>query len=364
MSMNTLNRMKYCVFMLIILLFTISPGYSLQKSKLTEKTRKETVNKICELVNENYILPDKGKSMTDQISKNLVEGDYKTISDPAIFAKQLTTDMQHVSNDKHLVVVYNPKRIAEMKIEEDDPSSGEQEKNQRKRIERRRRNNFGFKKVEVLDGNIGYLDFRFFRDTDYAAQTAIGAMKFIENSDAVIIDLRNNFGGSASMYMLLISYFLDSNPVHLSTVKNMITKTEDQRWSLSHVPGKRMPDQDLYILTSKRTFSAAEQFAYSLKHIRGAKVIGKYSGGGAHMATRMIINDNLYIFMPFAGGFSPVTGTNWEGIGVKPDLKISEEKAFEAAYLMALEKLKKETAEEDWKEKLNKLISKLKDQKI
>jgi C-terminal processing protease CtpA/Prc len=212
-----------------------------------------------------------------------------------------------------------------------------------------------------LEGNVGYLDLHAFRSTDDAAAAALGAMSFLSNSDAIIIDLRNNFGGGASMYLLLISYFFDSDIVHLSDLVNRRSDSTQQFWTLPYVPGKRLPEVELYILTSERTFSAAEEFTYDLQSLKRAVVVGETTGGGAHLATRLVVDDNFFMFMPFAGARNPVTKANWEGVGIRPDIAVDEADALKTAHLLALKSLIKKTAidDDEWKKQLSSLIAKL-----
>jgi tetratricopeptide (TPR) repeat protein len=125
--------------------------------------------------------------------------------------------------------------------------------------------NNGFEEVKRLPGNIGYLRLNNFMQSYYGGGTAAAAMNFLANTDALIIDLRDNQGGSPTMIRLISSYFFDT-PVHLNSFyirKGDITR---QSWTFSHVQGQRLSRTPLYILTGKKTFSAAEEFTYNLKH--------------------------------------------------------------------------------------------------
>jgi hypothetical protein len=345
----------------IIIIFTLNNQlFQAQKPfKLTRQDHKEIVDRISILLEENYLFPERGKEIGVYLQKQLQEQEYDELSNPKLFAKQITFDLQQINQDKHLSLVFDPQRVKELKIEESQPSEEELRQIEQRRIQRRRRDNFGFRKVEILEGNVGYLDLRSFRSTDYAASTALGAMSFLSNSDAIIIDLRDNYGGGASMYLLLISYFFDSETIHLSDLVNRRSKSTQQFWTFSYVPGKRLPDVDLFILTSKRTFSAAEEFTYDLQSLERAVVVGEATGGGAHLTTRMVVDDNFYIFIPFAGSRNPITNTNWEGIGVQPDVEIVEADALETAHLLALKSLIKKTTDEKWKSNLETLVSKM-----
>jgi C-terminal processing protease CtpA/Prc len=346
-------------FLLSFIIFTIAQNSNafLAQQTLTQQNQKEIIDKLIILLEDNYIFPEKGKEIGVNLLKRLNDGNYRKLSDPQSFARQITFDLQYLSHDKHLSIEYDPQRVKELRTEKSNPTKEEVKEIEKRRYEKQRRNNFGFRKVEILEGNIGYLDLRFFRSTNYAANVAVGALNFLSNSDAIIIDLRNNYGGGASMYLLLISYFFDSNMIHLSDIKNRLSNSTKQFWTLPYIPGKRLPDLDLYILTSNRTFSAAEQFTYDLQCLKRAVIVGQPTGGGAHMATRLIINDDFYVFMPFAGAINPITKTNWENVGVKPDVEVEEEKVFDTAYILALKNLEKKTDDQNWKEKLSSLIN-------
>jgi C-terminal processing protease CtpA/Prc len=312
---------------------------------------------------ENYLFPEIGKEIGVYLQKQLKEQKYDELSNPKLFAKQITSDLQQINHDKHLSLVFDPQRVKDLRIEGSQPSEEELREIEQRRIERRRRNNFGFRKVEILEGNVGCLDLRSFRSTDYAASTALGAMSFLSNSDAIIIDLRDNYGGGASMYLLLISYFFDSETVHLADLVNRRSNSIQQFWTLPYVPGKRLPDVDLFILTSKRTFSAAEEFTYDLQSLERAIVVGEATGGGAHLTTRLVVDDNFYIFIPFAGSRNLITNTNWEGVGIQPNIEVVEADALKTAYLLALKSLIKKTTDEEWKRNLKTLVAKIETEK-
>ena len=170
-------------------------------------------------------------------------------------------------------------------------------------------------------------------------------MNFLSNTSAIIIDLRANGGGVPSMMQLLSSYFFDEKPVLLSDFYERETNEKTQLYSFENVNGKRSADKPLYILTSKRTFSAAEAFTYTLKHLDRATVVGETTKGGANRTKRINIDNGFTISVPYLQPINPVTKTNWEAKGVQPNIETSEKDAFVYAYIDAVKKtMKKNTS--------------------
>ena len=344
-----------CFSVLVVLTAQFSTtGLIAQESPLGKTYKDNLVQSIELLVRDNYVLRQKRNAIASQIHRNNANGDYDGSDDFESLAEQLTSDLQAVSGDGHFLVVYDPTRVAEMRVEdaEDQRSDEEMERIANRRLERERRANFWFRRVEMLDGNIGYLDLRRFSGASDASGTAHAAMAFLAHSDAIIVDLRNNVGGGAPMFILLASYFFGDSPVHLGDIYNAISGETQEFWTQPDLPVHRMPDIRLYLLTSNRTFSAAEEFAYDLKQQKRAVIVGEPTGGGAHMVTRMELNDEYYINMPFAGAVNPITQSNWEGVGVLPDLEVKSAAALEAAHIMILKEIIGDTTDGEYREEL------------
>jgi retinol-binding protein 3 len=304
--------------------------------ELTKKEINVTIDSINTKLRENYVFPEVADKMAEQLLTNLKGGKYSSLATPSDFARQLTKDLQSVSKDKHLRVVYDPQAIAS----ERRTTVEERALREEQLIMEMKRNNFGFLELKILEGNIGYLDIREFRDPLYAGETAIAAMNFFSSADALIIDLRRNGGGSPAMIQLITSYFFTAEPVHLNSFYFRPTNENTQTWTLPYVPGVRRPDIPLYLLTSKETFSAAEEFCYNLKNLKRATLIGETTGGGAHPTGSVIVSDKFFVRIPKGRAINPITKTNWEGTGVTPDIAVSADKALETALGKALEKLK------------------------
>ncbi|MCP3143230.1 S41 family peptidase [Pyxidicoccus xibeiensis] len=306
--------------------------------------RVRMVTRVSETLNETYVFPDVAKKMEARLRQRLKAGAYDGFARSGALAAALTRDLQDVSRDKHLVLRY----ATAPHPEQDSPGPGGREQLRRAQA----RTNFGFQKLERLTGNVGYLDLRAFRAAELAGDTAIAAMGFLAHSDALIIDLRWNVGGEPSMIQLLSSYFFD-RPTHLNSFYLRKANTTQQFWTSAHVPGKRMTDVPLYVLTSPRTFSAAEEFAYNLKHLKRATLVGETTGGGAHpIETRFLADVRVLAFIPFGRAVNPITGTNWEGTGVTPDLQVAADRALDAAHVEALKTLRARASDDARKARL------------
>jgi hypothetical protein len=326
--------MKNYLIALAIVFVSIT-NLSAQNNDLTKKEKKEIVKLASEKLLETYIDLDVAMKMSSAIKANFKSNKYKSISNPKEFSKRLTQDLQKVSKDLHLKVNFEPKRIAQKKRVMPEGMKVKREKMMAMRMAEV---NYGFTEVKVLNGNIGYLNLRMFADITYAKDAATAAMGFLSNTNAIIIDLRTNGGGVPSMMQLLSSYFTDAKPVLLSNFYERKTKEKSQLFTFETVEGKRLTNTPLYILTSKRTFSAAEAFTYSLKHLNKAVVVGEVTRGGANRTKRVNLNTDFSISVPYIKAIHPVTNSNWEGIGVKPTIKSSKKDAFVVAYIDAVNK--------------------------
>lgn len=287
-----------------------------------------TIERIDKLINEHYVYPEIAKKTGDHLKKKLAEGYFNNVETMEAFASSLTTEVQSINHDKHMRIRVAPSRQAagngqvnwiDELIERADANRGDVA---------------GFIEAKKLEGNIGYVNFRYFAGMAEGAPVVDTYMKLLSTSDAIIIDLRKNGGGNPVMVQYLCSYFFQ-NPVHLNSLywrKN--DRTEDF-WSLEKVNGKKLPDVPLFVLTSHRTFSGAEEFSYNMQTQNRATLVGETTGGGANPGQGMPINENLGIFIPTGRAINPVTKTNWEGTGVVPTVKINSDSAFNKSLELA-----------------------------
>lgn len=300
---------------------------------LDTATRSEVINTLLTLLQKHYIFPQVAQEIENALRLRMSKGEYEQITSGEQLAQVLTTHIQEVSKDKHLRVSYSAQALPELK---------EQQSEQQQRArwhEYWRIQNYGFHKVERLPGNIGYLDFRAFYPTEYAGETAIAAMNFLANTDALIIDVRHNHGGYPEMIALITSYLFSPEPVHLNSLYWRSSNTTQQFWTLPYVPGQRYLNKPIYVLTSHETFSGGEEFTYNLKNLKRATIIGETTAGGAHPGDMQRINAHFEVFIPDGRAINPITHTNWEGTGVTPDIEVPQEDALKTAQKLALQKI-------------------------
>ena len=313
------------------LMRALPPGVTTGSFVIDAATRDRVIDGAVAKLNEFYVFPDTAKKMEDAIRERQKRGEYDAVTDGDIFANLLTQHLQGVSHDKHLRINFSPAPIP--------PPSGPTPQAMEQMRKQMERNNCGFVKVEQLPNNIGYVKFNMFANTQICAPTVIAAMNFVENADALIFDLRDNGGGDPQMVTFISSY-LFAKPTHLNDLWERKTDTTREFWTSEEVSGKKLDSQPVYVLTSSRTFSGAEEFTYNLKNQKRATIVGETTGGGAHPVRGVPIDERFVIGVPFARAINPITKTNWEGTGVEPDVKVTAADALSKAQQLALEKIR------------------------
>jgi C-terminal processing protease CtpA/Prc len=323
-----------------VVLLTLLPASSFAapgtQDSRTEELAPERLEALIEAlareIEENYVFPDVAQRIGERLREQLYAGAYEGIAIEAV-ASRLTTDARSVNGDKHLQV----ERL-EQRPSEPPPDRVELE---RQWAEEARRSNFGFQKVEILDGNIGYLELLGFAPLESARDTAAAAMAFLANVDALIIDVRANGGGHPSMIQFLCSYFF-AEPTHLNSYEWRGREGLEEFWTFAEVPGKRLLDCPLFVLTSRGTFSAAEEFTYDLRNLGRATIVGETTGGGAHPGGTHEIEGLLQVFIPQGRAINPITKTNWEGTGVEPHVQVPADRALDTAKQAAREAIQEQ----------------------
>jgi Peptidase family S41/N-terminal domain of Peptidase_S41 in eukaryotic IRBP len=284
---------------------------------LTDAERDQVIDGAAKWLAELYIFPDIGQKMAAVLRTQQRRRDYREITNGVVLATRLSDDLRAISHDIHLSVRFSWDVVPPDPTDKPNPNRAT-DTGLRKRLEA---SNCGFERAEHLPPNIGYLKFNEFADIDICAGTAIAAMNFLADSDALIIDLRDNHGGRSEMVTLIASY-LFAVSTHLNDEYDRSENSTIQFWTSPFVSGKRFIDKPVFVLTSRQTFSAAEDLSYALKNLKRATLIGENTGGGAHPISPRRIHDHFTIIVPIARSISPITKTDWEGTGVEPDVKV------------------------------------------
>ena len=298
---------------------------------LTDAALRERVLRGVEAdLTGSYIDAPVAAKMNAAIEAHDHAGDYNSITDPDAFAIRLTNDLRAVSHDMHLHVDFSPFKMPERQ----EPTPEE--------IARERsgvlRDNCAFRKVEILPNNVGYLKFDAFMNADLCGPTASAAMALVAHTSALIIDLRENGGGDPYMVSYIATYLFDK-PLQLNDLYYRKGDSTHQFWTLPSVPGERLANQPVFVLTSKRTFSGAEEFSYDLQTQKRATLVGETTGGGAHPMHGYPVADYFMIAVPEGKPINPVTHGDWEGKGVVPEVKVPAADALEKAQKLAAEKI-------------------------
>ena len=241
--------------------------------------------------------------------------------------------MREISNDLHLRALY--RATPRPRYVEDDIGQNAERYAEYARAAARR--NFGFERVERLPGNIGYLEQRALDDARLASETAVAAMRLLATTDALIIDLRRNGRADPRLVALLCSYLLPAEPLHLNTFYARDDNSFEQFWTSPWLPVPRYLDMPVYLLTSRHTGSGAEELAYNLQTLKRATLLGETTAGAAHPVRLHQLTPHFEVYIAFGRAINPRTGTNWEGVGVMPDIALPAEQALVHAQKLALQ---------------------------
>ncbi|MFK7769148.1 MAG: S41 family peptidase [Mariniblastus sp.] len=301
-----------------------------QEEPLSPAFKESTIGELSTRLNDFYVEPDLALKVSEHLKKRFEAEHFNDCSNLKAFAESLTTEVQSISKDKHMLI----RPVAQARQGRRESSTAGFLERHRTQIARDRENAGGLKEVKILDGNVGYLDIRSFAQLRVGREYADGYMKLLSGSDAIIIDLRENGGGYPEMVQYLCSYFFDES-VHLNSLYWRQGDRIQEFWSLEEVTGKKLPDVPLFVLVSGKTFSAAEEFAYNMQSQKRAALVGQSTRGGANPGRVMRLNDKLEAIIPVGKAVNPITKTNWEGMGVVPDIKTSPEDTLEKAYELA-----------------------------
>ncbi|WP_428679508.1 S41 family peptidase [Sphingopyxis sp.] len=303
---------------------------------LTATERRAVVDDLGRTLEANYIFPDKAKIIARTLREHLDRGDYDDAGTKAALADELTRDLVAASNDLHFFVGVDPAFVADYAAKKDPLLSVVLRAKER---QAEARDNFGFTDLRILDGNVAYVGLSHFADPELGYDAAASAMRFIENSDAVIYDLRYNNGGALEMAQLLASQLFRGDKdqelfdYYYSDDGKRIARGQ---WVLPALPAKRLTGKPVYILTASTSFSAAEWFAYSLHKLGRATLVGERTAGGAHPVDRKPVGNDFFVQVPIGQIMDPVDHGDFEGQGVAPDHAVASADALGVAHRLAL----------------------------
>lgn len=305
------------------------------ESELDVTQQKEMLQQVNSLLNKRYI------NQTDIALKLSKLKNFTTDSTTlaASFAQQVTLTLRNAFNDKHLSLYYDTTLIKRLTYEQRKGNNWNDVQFYEAYIEHEdlvKSHNYDFEKLEILPGNVGYLKFDYFAKLEKAQITIDAAMQFVSNCDALIIDLQDNAGGHVNTAEHISSFFYQENTTLF--FRSLVDETEYIYSAKGNGP-KNLQKTPLYILISERTASAAEVITNTFIETKRAKVIGSSSWGGAHACSMVILNDAFALQLPFSKMEGPVTKTNWEAKGIKPDITKAAENIIENVHHLAISDL-------------------------
>ncbi|MCW5942369.1 MAG: S41 family peptidase [Fimbriimonadaceae bacterium] len=322
--------------------------------ELTARIKEETLTELIKEMNARYVLPEAAKTIEASLRTWMASSEYSAVTDPVAFAAKVNEVLKGGAKDAHLRFRYSPS-VLPPRSNPREPSADEM-KRYRQAV---RFTNADFSRVERLRGNVGYIKFQGFEAPEDMRRPLAGAMRFLGDCDAMIVDLRENGGGDPAGVQLFCSYFFDEKPVHLNSIYFREGNRTREFWTLKKVDGPRLPKVPLYVLTSKRTGSGAEECAYNFQQLKRATIVGSSTWGGANPGGMVRLGDHFGCFIPIGRAINPYTKTNWEGVGVQPDEAVEPAKALEHAHVLALKALIARTSDPELKKDLQTILDQL-----
>lgn len=331
---------------------------------MSAKARTAVLDSVRAVLTRTYVDADTGRRIAAELSRRQRAKAYDSLGDAMRFAFSVTGDLRSINHDKHLGLRYRapgmvptegarpvPQVVPAGPVPTMAPGGAPGPASGRPvplvvagahddmMAEMARRTNFGLRKLEILSGNIGYLEVTGFMEAPGAFEAIGDALRFLERTDAIIIDLRRNGGGSGEMSHMLFSHFLGETPVQTIRVRDRSDGSDTILTSVAKVPGPRRSSVPLYILTSNFSASAAEEFAFVLQNQKRATIVGARTAGAGHMNQLIDVGHGFELSVSYTRVSDPQTGKEWEQVGVTPDIAAEAGQALEVAHQHALKSL-------------------------
>ncbi|MFD3974070.1 S41 family peptidase [Streptomyces cyaneofuscatus] len=286
------------------------------------RTNEQIVRQALSRIEAGYVFPEKTAAIGAAIGRRLAEGAYERLDGPSL-CETVTADLQEVCPDKHLRLLWADQPQSLDPADEDEGRAAF--------LALLKAENQGIRRVEQLDGKVGLIDVRRIAYADEGAAAIGAAMQLVAHSSALILDLRECRGGAPEGAAMWCSYFFRDDQVHLNDIYERSTGATRQFWTAAHLPAPRFTDRPVYALTSSITFSGGEDVAYTLQAHGRAVLVGETTRGGAHPTARHPVTEHTLVTVPTARTINSVTGTNWEGTGVIPNIPVQADQALKAA---------------------------------
>jgi hypothetical protein len=303
-------------------------------ASIDSRRRDSVIERTIELLSANYLFADRAARAVADVRERAKRGEYDSVTAPARLAELLGRHLAEATGDRHVQMRVGAERAP-------GPVAGTTETAAELAQLRRdaEAEGFGIGRARVLEGNVGYVEFKRFFRAELAGDALAAAMRKVAGTDALIVDLRESHGGDPVMVVLAASWLFDGRPRHWNDILRRSDGTTTQFWTAAWLPGPRFAGKPIYVLTAHRTFSAPESLAYELQQMRRATIVGEVTGGGAHSGAWFPVDDQFSLFIPLSRYVSAVSGGDWEGTGVRPDVLCAASEALDRAHHLAVEGL-------------------------
>ncbi|HEY8559531.1 MAG TPA: S41 family peptidase [Pyrinomonadaceae bacterium] len=345
--------LKPAIVFLLLAALTAAAFAQSESGKIDARFRAATIESVLRLLKEKYAYPEMAEKMRSAVTEKQKSGAYDSITDGEKLAAEITADLRAVFDDRHLKISYSAQPISQNSAKAGAPTAEEIAAARRKQT----RENFGAARVEILDGNVGLIQLNYFAPLDWSAPAYAAMMNFVADTDALILDLRQNGGSMDVDTAPFISGYLFEKPVQVGELYSRETGATRQVWTPAQVPGRRYLGKPVYILTSRRTASGAEGFVSSLKKLNRAVTIGETTMGATMPGMSHRVNEHFTIWI--STGRSSAADAQNENKGIAPDFPVAPEKALAAAHLLILKQLLTAATDEQWQTQLKKFIARL-----